>query len=169
MKGSSMYRKQLGVGGLVVALVLGVFGALSNSSGQSTPQQALGLTYGGTKALDTVWLRLHPSRAVIAAIEIPFEIAATRCKNDRNGYFSYLYAGFMYRHTIAVGPQGKFSKTLVNRYRDEGIRYEEHQTLTGTITDKRASGTIRARTIATSPNGVVARCSSRTQTWSAVN
>jgi hypothetical protein len=116
-----------------------------------------------------VWLRLHASRAVIAAIEIPWEIAAKRCENDRNGYYSSLYAGFEYQHPIDVGPQGKFSKTLVDRYRDEGIRYEEHQTVTGTIASKRASGTIRARTIATSPNGRVARCSSRTQTWSAVN
>lgn len=169
MPGSSMYRKRLGVGGLVVALVLGVFGALSNSSGQSTPQQAPGLTYGGTKAFSGVWLRLHPSRSVLAALEIPFEIAATRCQNDRNGYFSTLYAGFENDHAIDVNPQGKFRKSLVDRWRDQGIRYEEHQTVTGTITDKRASGTIRARTITTGPNGRVARCSSRTQTWSAVN
>jgi hypothetical protein len=169
MTGNSMYRKRLGVGALVIALVLGVFGAVSSSSGQSTPQQAPGLTYGGTKAFSTVWLRLHPSRTVLAALEIPWEIAPTRCKNDRNGYFSTLYAGFENGHPIDVNPQGKFRKTLVDRYRDRGIRYEEHQTVTGTITDERASGTIRASTIATSPNGRVARCSSRTQTWSAVN
>lgn len=166
MSGSS---RRLGVGGLVIVLVLGASGALSNSFAQSTPQQAPGLTYGGSRALSDVWLRLHPSRTVIAALEIPWEIAATRCKNDRNGYFSTLYAGFENDYPISVNPQGKFRKTVVDRYRDRGIRYEEHQTVTGTITDKRASGTIRARTIATRPNGRVARCSSRTQTWSAVN
>jgi hypothetical protein len=164
-----MYGKRFAVGGLVIAVFVGVSGALSNSSGQSAPQQAPRLTYGGTKAFETVWLRLHESRAVIAAIEIPWEIAPKRCKNDRNGYYSTLWAGYHYQHPIDVSPQGKFSKTLVDRYRDEGIRYEEHQTVTGTITDERVSGTIRARTVATSPGGRVARCSSRTQTWSAVN
>jgi hypothetical protein len=163
-----MYGKRLALGASLVALVVGVSGALSNSTGQSQ-EQAPGLTYGGTRALDTLWLRLHPSRAVIAALELPWEIAPGRCTNDPNGYFSVLYAGFHYDQPIDVSPQGKFSKTVVDKYRNRGIRYEEHQTVTGTITDERASGTIRARSIATRPNGRVARCTSRTQTWSAVN
>ena len=42
---------------------------------------------------------------------------------------------------------------MVDKFRDRGIRFEEHQTVTGTITDERVSGTIRARTIAIRPNG----------------
>jgi hypothetical protein len=121
------------------------------------------------RALDTLWLRLDPSRAVIAALELPWEIAPGRCTNDPNGYFSVLYAGFHYDEPIGVSAQGKFSKTVVDRYRDRGIRYEEHQVVSGTITDEAVSGTIRARTVATKPNGRVARCNSRRQRWGAVN
>jgi len=46
---------------------------------------------------------------------------------------------------------------------------EDDQTVTGTITDERVSGTIRTRSIATRPSGRVARCTSRTQTSSAAN
>ena len=67
-----MYGKRFAVGALVIALFVGVSGALSNSSGQSAPQHAPGLTYGGTKAFEDARLRLHESRAVIAAIEIPW-------------------------------------------------------------------------------------------------
>ena len=59
MTGSSTYCKRLGIGGLVVALVVGVSGALSTSSGQSTPQPAPGLTYGASRAYSDLWLRLH--------------------------------------------------------------------------------------------------------------
>jgi hypothetical protein len=93
---------------LVVALVVGVSGALTSSSGQLPQQPTSGVTYGGEKAFDTVWLRLHPSRQVIAAIEIPWEIAADRCKNDRHGYYSTLFAGFHYDFPIDVSPEGKF-------------------------------------------------------------
>ena len=83
-----MYGKRLALGASVVALAVGVSGALSNSAGQ--PQQpAPGLTYGGTRALDTLWLRLHPSRADIAALELPWEIAPGRCTNDPNGYLAF--------------------------------------------------------------------------------
>lgn len=158
-----MYGKRLALGASVVALAVGVSGALSNSAGQ--PQQpAPGLTYGGTRALDTLWLRLHPSRADIAALELPWEIAPGRCTNDPNGYFSVLYAGSFHRHPIEVTPEGRFKKTVVDKYRNRGIRFEEHQTVTGTITEERASGTIRTRSIATMPNGRVARCTSRIQT-----
>jgi hypothetical protein len=164
-----MYRMRLALGALVVALVVGVSGALTSSSGQLPQQPTSGLTYGGEKAFDTVWLRLHPSREVIAAVEIPWEIAPDRCKNDRNGYYSTLFAGFHYDFPIDVTPEGKFKKTVVDRYRDQGVRYEERQTVTGTITAERASGTIRAVGITTKPNGRVGRCTSRVQTWSAVN
>ena len=113
-----MYRMRLALGALVVALVVGVSGALTSSSGQLPQQPTSGVTYGGEKAFDTVWLRLHPSREVIAAVEIP---------------------------------------------------WEERQTVTGTITAERASGTIRAVGITTKPNGRVGRCTSRVQTWSAAN
>ena len=66
-----------------------------------------------------------------------------------------------------MSPQGKFSKTVVAHYRENGIRYEEHQTVTG-ATDERAPGTIRARAIATRPTGRGA-LHLRTQTWSAIN
>jgi hypothetical protein len=163
-----MYGKRLALGASVVALVVGVSGALSNSAGQSQ-QPTPGLTYGGTRALETLWLRLHSSRTVIAALELPWEIAPGRCTNDPNGYFSVLLAGFFYNEPINVSPEGKFRKTVVDKYRDRGIRFEEHQTVTGTITAERASGTFRARSIATRPNGRVARCTSGPQTWSAVN
>jgi hypothetical protein len=164
-----MYGKRLALGASVVALVVAVSGVLNNSAGQSVQPQAPGLTYGGTKHLDILWLRLHPSRARLAAAEIPWEIAAERCTNDTNGYFSILYVGLYYDEPVAVSAQGTFRKTVVDRYRDRGIRYEEHQTLTGTITDERVTGTIRARTVATKPNGRVARCNSLPQRWSAVN
>jgi hypothetical protein len=163
-----MYGKRLALGASVVALVVAASGALSNSAGQSQ-QPAPGLTYGGTRALDTVWLRLDPSRDWIAAFELPWEIAPRRCTNDPNGYFSVLYGGFHYHEPIGVSAQGKFAKTVVDRYRDRGIRYEEHQSVTGTITDEAVSGTIRTRTIATKPNGRVARCNSLRQRWRAVN
>ena len=57
-----MYRMRLALGALVVALVVGVSGALTSSSGQLPQEPASGVTYGGEKAFDTVWLRLHPSR-----------------------------------------------------------------------------------------------------------
>jgi hypothetical protein len=114
-------------------------------------------------------LRLHPSRAAIAAFGLPWEIAPGRCTNDPNGYFSVPHAGLHYDEPIAVSAQGKFSKTVVDRYRDRGVRYEEHQTVTGTITDEAVSGTIRTRTVATKPSGRVARCNSLGQRWRAVN
>ena len=55
-----MYGKRLALGAAVVALVVGVTGALSNSSGQSAQPQAPGLSYGGTRALETLWLRVAP-------------------------------------------------------------------------------------------------------------
>ena len=140
-----------------------------NRPGIVRADAAPGLTYGGTRALDTLWLRLHPSRADIAALELPWEIAPGRCTNDPNGHFSVLFAGSFHQHPIQVTPAGKFKKTVVDRFRDRGIRFEERQTVTGTITDERVSGTLWARTIAVRPNGSVARCTSRTQTWGAVN
>lgn len=119
-----MYGKRLVLGTSVVALVVAASGALSNSAGQSQ-EQAPGLNYGGTRAFDTLWLRLHPSRADIAALELPWEIAAQRCKNDPNGYFSVLYAGSFYRHPIEVTPEGRFNKTVVAQYREKGIRYKD--------------------------------------------
>ena len=65
-----------------------------------------------------------PSRADIAALELPWEIAPRRCKNDPNGYFSVLYAGSWYQNPIEVSAEGKFSKTVVDKYREGGIRYE---------------------------------------------
>ena len=163
-----MYGKRLALGALVVALVVGVSGALSNSAGQSQ-QPVLGVAYGGTKSVDAVWLRLDSSRLSIAAAEIPFEIAQGRCKNDPNGYFGVAYVGYHFQEPARVSPEGTFRTTVNNRYRNAGIVYEEHATVTGTVTAERASGTIRAQTIATRPNGRVARCSSLAKLWSAIN
>lgn len=54
-----------------------------------------------------------------------WEIAPGRCTNDPNGYFSVLYAGFQYYQPIDVSPQGKFSKTVVDKYRNRGIRFDD--------------------------------------------
>jgi hypothetical protein len=56
-----MYGKRLALGAAVVALVVGVTGALSNSSGQSAQPQAPGLSYGGHKG---------PRHAVVATAPV---------------------------------------------------------------------------------------------------
>jgi hypothetical protein len=164
-----MSGKRLALGALLTAVVVVVSGAVSNSVGQPAQQQAPGVTYGGSRALDTAWLRLDRSRRLIVAIELPWEIAQKRCNNDPNGYFSVFLSGLFYQEPIVVSSQGRFSKTVVDRYRDRGIRYVEHQVVTGTIGDEAASGTIRAHTTATRPNGQVARCRSLLQRWRLVN
>jgi hypothetical protein len=164
-----MDGKRLALGAVVIALVVGLTGALSNSAGQS-PGTAPGVSYGGDRSFGSVWLRLHPSRNVIAAIEIPWEIAPNRCQNDTTGYFGTLFAGLVYQEAIVVNAEGRFSKTVVDRYRGKrGIRYEDRQTVTGRVTDERASGTLRAVGITKRPDGPVGRCTSRPQPWSAVN
>jgi hypothetical protein len=163
-----MHRRRLVVGASAAGLVIGGLGALGNSAGQPSPQPVPGVTYGGVKALDPVWLRLDRSRSVIAAVEIPWAVAKERCSN-RMGYFGILYAGYENFHPIEVSRGGKFSKRVVDRYERRGTRYEETQTVTGTITDERASGKIRGRVKYVRPNGKTIRCSFGPHTWNVVN
>jgi hypothetical protein len=162
-----MYGKRV-VGVSALGLVLAAFGTASGAVAQAPQEPGAGLTYGGLKGLDPVWLRLDPSRSVIASLEVPWTIARERCSN-RKGYFSTLVAGYEYGTRISVSSRGTFTRRVVDRYRDAGTRYEETQLLTGTITDQRAAGRIRGRVKYVRPNGRVVRCTFGPQTWNAVN
>ncbi len=163
-----MYGKRLVIGASAVGLAIGGFGALSNSAGQSPQQATPGLTYGGVRALDSVWLRLDVSRSVIAALEIPWTVAKERCSN-RHGYFGVLFAGYENFHPIDVSRRGRFAATVVERYRMRGTRYEEVQSVTGTITDERVAGKIRGRVKYVRPDGKTIRCTFGPHSWNAVN
>jgi len=162
-----MYGKRV-VGVSALGLVLAGFGTVSSAVAQVPQEQGAGLTYGGLKALDPVWLRLDPSRSVIAALEVPWAVARERCSN-RKGYFSTLVAGYENGTPIEIDSRGKFSRKVVDRYRMRGTRYEETQLVTGTITDRRAAGRIRGRVKYVRPNGRVVRCTFGPQTWNALN
>jgi hypothetical protein len=162
-----MYGKRV-VGVSALGLVLAAFGTASSAVAQDPQEPGAGVTYGGLKALDPVWLRLDPSRSVIAALEVPWAIARERCSN-RKGYFSTLLAGYENGTPISVSSRGTFTRAVVDRYRMGGTRYEEKQLVTGTITDQRAAGRIRGRVKYVRPNGRVVRCTFGPQTWNAVN
>ena len=115
-----------------------------------------------------MWLRLDPSRLVIAALEVPWAVARERCSN-RKGYFSALVAGYENGTPIEIDSRGQFSRKVVDRYRMRGTRYEETQLVTGTVTDARAAGRIRGRVKYVRPNGRVVRCTFGPQTWNALN
>jgi hypothetical protein len=162
-----MYGKRM-VGVSALGLVLAAFGTASSAVAQAPQEPGAGLTYGGLKALDPVWLRLDPSRSGIASLEIPWAIARERCSN-RKGYFSTLVAGYEWETPIPLNSRGKFDRKFIDRYRSGGTRYEETQRVTGTITDQRAAGRIRGRVKYVRPNGRVVRCTFGPQTWNAVN
>src|SRR5215208_3425947 len=115
-----MARTRLPIGVLVTALAISGFGTASSSSGQSP--ETRGVTYGGVRNVESVWLRLDSSRNVILALEIPWEASGRRC-SDKKGYSSALYTGAEYSQTIVVDDEGKFARTVVDRYRDAGTRY----------------------------------------------
>jgi hypothetical protein len=163
-----MNGKRLALGVSAAVVIVAVSGNWGNSSAQVSGEPPAGLTYGGRHARETVWLRLHPSRRVIAALEVPWAAGAERCSN-RRGYRSTLYAGVENYATIVVDPQGRFTETVVDRYLDQGNRYKEHQTVTGTVSDERVSGTIRGRAKIVRADGGTVRCTFGPQVWRASN
>jgi hypothetical protein len=164
-----MFGKRLALAMLVATLAVAVFGGLNYSSGQSSGIQEPGATYGGVRDLEWVWVRLDASRHVVLALEVPWAASGRRC-SDRRSYTNVLYAGAEFNsQTIAIRSDGTFAKTVVDRYRDAGTRYLETQTVKGTLTDERVTGTIEGKSTRTKPNGRVVRCTFGPLRWSAVN
>ena len=161
-----MFRRRLPIGVLVTALAIAGFGTINSSSGQS--RETHGVSYGGVRNIDSVWLRLDPSRNVILALEVPWEVSGRRC-SDKRGYSSGLYTGAEYSQTIVLNDEGEFARTVVDRYRDAGTRYVETQTVRGKITGGRVTGTIEGKAQRTKPNGQVVRCTFGPLTWGAVD
>ena len=162
-----MSGRRLALGVPALALVLAVAGAFSSSSGQA-PGQVLGVSYGGLKGVDGVWLRLDGSRNLISAFEIPVAISRDRC-SPRKGYFTTVYGGVDNFEPTYLGSDGRFTKRINDRWTYAGTRYEETATVTGAVTDERASGSIKLSVRYVTPKGRVVRCSSASQPWSAVN
>jgi hypothetical protein len=153
---------------LVVTLAVATFGGLNKSSGQSSDPAEPGVTYGGVRDFEWVWLRLDASRHVVLALEVPWAASGRRC-SDKKSYTSVLYAGAEYQQTIAIRSDGTFTKTVVDRYRDAGTRYLETQTVKGTLTDEKVTGTVEGHSKRTKPNGRVVRCTFGPLRWSAVD
>jgi hypothetical protein len=151
---------------LVAGLIVAATGGLSSSTGQ-TPE-APGLTYGGQKDDYSAWLRLVPGREAIASMQMDWAIAPERCSN-RRVHTSILYAGSEELEFIRVSQAGKFNKTVVDRYKEEGSRIEEHQTVQGSITGDVATGSISGRVRIVKPNGQVVRCNFGPQRWRMVD
>lgn len=150
-----MTGKRLILAAVMAALGLAVIGGLSNSTGQTADQP--GLTYGGLKDQYPAWLRLAPGRSEVAALHIEWAVAPKRCSNHR-GYESVLYAGFENFARVSVTADGRFNKTVVDKYRDQGSRYEEHMTVSGTIGNEAATGLIRGTVSIKKRTGRVVRC-----------
>jgi|SRR5215207_3740980 len=161
-----MFGKRLALGALVGGFGLAAFGGLSSSSGQEA--EAPGVSYGGVRDFAEVWLRLDASRNVILNLELPWAASGKRC-SDKKPYSSTLFTGAEYQEAIVIRPDGTFARTVVDRYRLQGTRYVETQTVKGTLTDARVAGTIAGNVKRTKPNGRVVRCSFGPLTWSAVN
>jgi hypothetical protein len=161
-----MNGKRLALAILAAALLVAATGNLTNSTGQS--QGAPGLTYGGLKDQYSAWLRLDPGRRTIASIQMDWAVAPERCSN-RKSYSSVMYAGHEEFNPITVSQEGKFKKTVSDGYSDEGTRYEEHQTVQGTITGDVATGSISGRVRIVRPNGQVVRCNFGPQRWRLVD
>jgi hypothetical protein len=163
-----MRGKRLAVGVLVAAFGVAGFGVFSNSYGQSSETGEPGVTYGGVRDLEWVWLRLDASRNVVLALQVPWASSGKRC-SDKRSYTSVMYAGAEYQETISIRPDGTFTKTVVDRYRDAGTRYLETQTVKATLTDDRVTGTIAGNSKRTKPSGQVVRCTFGPLRWSAVD
>jgi hypothetical protein len=157
-----MNGKRLAVAALVVGLLVAAAGGSSSSTGQT--QGAPGLTYGGMRDRLWVWLRLDPGRRAIASMHVEWAIVPERCSN-RKRYSSTLYAGYEEFRPISVGQEGKFKRTVVDHYNDQSGRYEEHQTVSGTISGAVAIVSISGRVKIDKPNGKVVRCTFRPQRW----
>jgi hypothetical protein len=163
-----MVWKRLAFAVLVGSVGLAAFGGMSSSSGQEAQTPAPGVTYGGLRDFEEVWLRLDSSRNVILNLELPWAASGKRC-SDKKPYSSTLFTGAEYQEAVAIRADGTFARTVVDRYRFERTRYVETQILKGTLTDARVSGTIAGKVKRTKPNGRVVRCSFGPLTWSAVN
>lgn len=161
-----MIGRRLPIGVLVTTLAIAGFGSLNSSSGQAP--ETRGVTYGGLRNIESVWLRLDPSRNVILALEVPWDAPGRRC-SDKRGYSSRLFTGAEYSQTIVVDDEGKFARTVVDRYREAGTRYVETQTVKGTIAGGRVRGTIEGKVQRTKPSGQVVRCTFGPLSWGAVD
>jgi hypothetical protein len=161
-----MVGKRLALGVLVGSLGTAAFGGLSSSSGQEA--KVPGVSYGGVRDGAEVWLRLDASRNVILNFELPWAASGNRC-SDKKPYTSALYTGAEYQEAIVIRRDGTFARTVVDRYRSEGTRYIETQTVKGTLSDARVGGTIAGNVKRTKPNGRVVRCTFGPLNWSAVN
>jgi hypothetical protein len=153
---------------LLVALAVAGLVGIGSSSGQS-PVPAVGVSYGGLREEDGVWLRVDGSRTAVAALEIPIAIAGERCSDGKVFSNDKIYGGTDYYPPIYLRPDGGFTKTIVARWRAEGIRYSETATVKGKVTDARASGTYKVEVRFVKPNGRKVHCRSTIQRWSAVN
>ena len=153
---------------LLVALVMAALIGIGSSSGQS-PVPTVGVSYGGLREEDGVWLRVDRSRTAIAALEIPIAIAGERCSNGKVFSDDKIYGGTDYYPPIYLRSDGGFTKTIVARWTAERVRYSETASVTGRVTDERASGTYRVKVGFVKPNGQKVRCRSTIQRWSAVN
>jgi hypothetical protein len=164
-----MFWKRLAFGALVTLLGVAAFGGFSSSSGQSPETQGAGVVYGGVRDFEWVWVRFDASRHVVLALEVPWAASGRRCSDGR-GYANVLYAGSEFNaQTISVRPDGTFTKTVVDRYRDAGTRYLETQTVKAKVTDDAVTGTVQGNSKRTKPNGRVVRCSFGPLHWRAVN
>jgi hypothetical protein len=150
----------------VTACAIAASGTVNTSSGQSAPQA--GVTYGGQKNADWVWLRLDFARRVVAAGQIPVAISGQRCSNHK-GYSTTFYVGSEDYRTIALAADGSFTKTVTDRYRDHGSLYTETAKLSGRVTDDRVSATISGTVRVVKPSGAVVRCTYGPQPWTAFN
>jgi hypothetical protein len=163
-----MFGKRLAVSVLVATFGVAGFGVFSNSYGQSSETAQPGVTYGGVRDSEWVWLRLDESRRVVLALQVPWAVSGKRC-SDKRSYTSVFFAGAEYQQTIVIRSDGTFTKTVVDRYRDAGTRYLETQTVKATLTDDNVTGTIAGNTKRTKPNGQVVRCTFGPLRWSAVD
>ena len=163
-----MAFKRLGIAALASTLVIAVLGGVDSSVGQAPGPDRPGSVYGGVRNIESVWVRLDRSRNVVLSMEIPWDAAGSRCSN-RKGYSSRLYTGAEYSHTIGIRPGGAFSTTVVDRYRQDGIRYVETQIVKGTLTSSQVSGTIEGKAERTLPTGRVVRCTFGPLNWRAVD
>ena len=162
-----MHAKRLALALLSVTVGVAASGGLTTSSGQA-PGDRPGLSYGALRGEDSVWLRLDGSRRLIAALEIPVAMSRDRCSN-RKGWFTFVYGGAEWYQVIYVGATGRFKKRMLDRWSEDGIRYVEDYTVSGTITDERVTGKVEGTVRRTMPSGRVVRCSFGPQSWAAVN
>ena len=164
-----MFGKRLALGALVASLAVAAFGELSNSSGQpAQTEDEPGLSYGGLRFSESVWVRLDPTRSVIRALELPWAVNGKRCSSGK-GYSSTLLTGSEYDQPVSLGRGGTFRKTVVDAYSFDGIRAKETQTVKGTVRPARVEGTIEGKVRLIRPNGQVVRCTFGPQHWSAVD